>query len=157
MASRAGAPLWRETVKAGALRSGALLMAVLLMLGTVAMALALASYRPGDAAFNTAAGGVTGNLLGGPGAWFADLALTIIGPAVALLLPIPAIVAIRLWREQPAGEWPRMLRFGLIGVALMAIALASVAPGAVPQLPFGWGGAIGLGVVAGVRSLLLMV
>ncbi|PCG09087.1 cell division protein FtsK [Sphingomonas ginsenosidimutans] len=157
MASRAGAPLWRETVKAGALRSGALLLAILLFAGTVAMALALASYRPGDAAFNTAAGGVAGNLLGAPGAWFADLALTLLGPAIALLLPIPPIVAVRLWREQPAGEWPRMLRFALLGVSLMAVALGCVAPGAVPALPFGWGGAIGLGAVAGARAGLALI
>ena len=152
MASRADAPLWRETVKAGALRSGALIVAALLFAATVMMALALASYRPGDAALNTAAGSVTGNLLGAPGAWFADLALMLFGPAVALLLPVAPIVAMRLWREQPAGDWWRMLRNTALGVALMAVALACVAPGAVPALPFGWGGAVGLGIVGAVRA-----
>ena len=154
MASRANAPLWRETVKAGVKRSGALVVAIALLLLSAAMALALASYRPGDAAFNTAASGVAGNLMGPPGAWFADLALTLFGPAVALLLPVPASVALRLWRDQPAGEWGRMLRWTLLGVALMATALGCVAPGAVPALPFGWGGAVGLGAVAAVKWAL---
>ncbi|MGK6322835.1 DNA translocase FtsK [Sphingomonas sp. DT-51] len=157
MASRADAPLWRETVKAGALRSGALIVAVALFALTLAMAVALASYHPSDAAFNTAAGGVGGNLLGAPGAWFADLALTLFGPAVALLLPVAPLVAVRLWREQPAGEWPRMLRGTVLAVALMAVALGCAAPGAVPALPFGWGGAVGLGVVAATRWALGLV
>ena len=151
MATRAGTPLWRETVKAGAVRSGALVVSLALFALTLAMALALASYGPGDASLNTAAGGVTRNLLGAPGAWFADAALSLFGPAVALLLPVAPIVALRLWREEPAGGWRRMLGTGAIGVALMGIALACVAPGAVPALPFGWGGAVGLGVVGAVR------
>ncbi|MEH3045928.1 FtsK/SpoIIIE family DNA translocase [Sphingomonas adhaesiva] len=157
MATRAGPPLWRETIKAGAVRSGAVMVAVALAVGTVAAALSLASYSPGDAAFNTASGGVTGNLLGAPGAWFADVALTLFGPAVALLLPVAPVVAMRLWRDQPAGEWWRMLRFAVLGVALMAVALGCVAPGAVPALPFGWGGLVGLGIVGAARAGLAMV
>jgi S-DNA-T family DNA segregation ATPase FtsK/SpoIIIE len=157
MASRADAPLWRETVKAGALRSAALLAATALFLATIAMAVALATYRPGDAALNTAAGGVSGNLLGPPGAWFADLALTLFGPAVALLLPVAPIVGLRLWRSQPAGDGWRMLRNTAGGVALMAVALSCVAAGAVPALPFGWGGAVGSGVVGGFRALVALI
>ena len=89
------------------------------------MALALASYHPGDPALNTASGGDVRNLVGPPGAWFADLALTLFGPAVALLLPVGPIVAMRLWRDLPAGRWVRMLRNAAIGVALMATALRS--------------------------------
>ncbi|WP_341208010.1 DNA translocase FtsK 4TM domain-containing protein [uncultured Sphingomonas sp.] len=157
MASRVDAPLWRETVKAGALRSGALIVATALFVLTVAMAVALITYRPGDASLNTAAAGVTGNLLGTPGAWFADLALTIFGPAVALLLPVAPIVALRLWRAQPAGNGWRMLRNTAIGVALMAVTLTCVAPGAVPALPFGWGGAVGSGVVGAIRSGIALI
>ncbi|VXC94647.1 FtsK/SpoIIIE family DNA translocase [Sphingomonas sp. 8AM] len=157
MASRVDAPLWRETVKAGALRSGALILATALFVLTVAMAVALVTYRPGDASLNTAAAGVTGNLLGSPGAWFADLALTLFGPAVALLLPVAPIVALRLWRAQPAGNGWRMLRNAAIGVALMAVTLTCVAPGAVPALPFGWGGAVGSGVVGATRSGIALI
>ncbi|MEG8041028.1 DNA translocase FtsK 4TM domain-containing protein [Sphingomonas sp. LR60] len=157
MASRVDAPLWRETVKAGALRSGALILATALFVLTVAMAVALVTYQAGDASLNTAAAGVTGNLLGSPGAWFADLALTMFGPAVALLLPVAPIVALRLWRAQPAGDGWRMLRNAAIGVALMAVTLTCVAPGAVPALPFGWGGAVGSGVVGAIRSGIALI
>ena len=154
MASRAQTSLWRETVKAGAVRSGALATAMVLFIATVLMALALVSYRPGDGSLNTASAGVTGNLLGVPGAWFADLALTVFGPAVALLLPIGPVIGLRLWRDQPAGAWKRMLRQAVIGVSLMAVALACVSDDAVLALPFGWGGGIGLGGVAAARWAL---
>ena len=42
---------------------------------------------------------------------------------------LDAIVALRLWRDQPAGEWRRMARGTLIGVVLMAIALGCVIRG----------------------------
>jgi DNA segregation ATPase FtsK/SpoIIIE, S-DNA-T family len=158
MASRADASrretgLWRETVKAGAVRSGALVTACALFVLTLLMALALASYKPGDPSLNTSAGTI-GNLIGAPGAWFADLALTVLGPAVALLLPVAPIVGLRLWRDQPAGAWGQTLRGAIVGVALMATALSCVDDEAVLALPFGWGGAVGSGIVAGARWAL---
>ena len=56
MASRAQPALWRETVKAGAVRSGALIAAIVIFASTVLMTVALASYHPGDPALNTASG-----------------------------------------------------------------------------------------------------
>ncbi|MFN3435025.1 MAG: DNA translocase FtsK 4TM domain-containing protein, partial [Sphingomonas sp.] len=144
MASRAQPGLLRETVKAGAVRGGALIAAIAIVLVTLLMVLALASYRASDAALNTASGGPVQNLAGPPGAWFADLALTIFGPAVALLLPVGPIVAARLWRDQPPGRWAAMLRNAAIGVALMAAALAFVSDSSVLALPAGWGGVVGL-------------
>jgi len=147
MASRAQARdtgLWRETVKAGAVRGGALIAAIALFLATLLMALALASYHPADPSLNTAAGGDVRNLVGPPGAWFADLALSLVGPVIALLLPIGPIVASRLWRDQPAGRWVRMLRNAAIGIVLIATALSIVSDSAVLALPAGWGGVIGL-------------
>ena len=146
MASRAQPALWRETVKAGAVRSGALIAAIALFVGTLLMALALASYHPSDPALNTASGGDPANLVGPPGAWFADIALTLFGPAVALLLPIGPILGMRLWRDAPLGHWVRMVRGAAIGVALMASALAFVSGTSVLALPAGWGGVIGLSV-----------
>ncbi len=157
MATRAQPSLWRETVKAGVVRSGALITAIVLFIGTLLMALALASYHPSDGALNTDAGAVVGNLIGVPGAWFADIALTLFGPAVALLLPVPAIVAMRLWREAPAGQWVRMLRGAAIGVALMAAALAFVSNHAVLALPAGWGGVVGLSAVAAAHWALAFI
>ena len=68
MASRARPALWRETVKAGAARSGQLLAALALYTAAALMAIALASYHSGDPSFNTASGGPALNWLGLPGA-----------------------------------------------------------------------------------------
>jgi len=146
MASQAQPALWRETVKAGAVRSGALIAAVTIGMVTLALALALASYHPGDPAINTAAGQGAANLLGLPGAWIADLLLSLFGPVVAALLPVGPIVASRLWRDVPPGRWGRMLRGATLGVALMASALAFISTSAVLALPAGWGGIVGIAV-----------
>ncbi|ANC86790.1 DNA translocase FtsK [Sphingomonas sp. NIC1] len=151
MASRAQPGLLRETVKAGAVRGGALVAAIALFVATAVMVLALASYRASDAALNTASGGPVQNLAGPPGAWFADLALTLFGPAVALLLPIAPIVAARLWRDRPTGRWLAMLRNAAIGVALIAAALAFVSDASVLALPAGWGGVAGLSIAKAVE------
>jgi len=154
MASRAQPILWRETMKAGAVRSGRVIGAAVLFVLTLLLALALASYHPGDQAINTASGERPGNLLGLPGAWVADLLLMLAGPAVALLLPVAPIVAMRLWRDLPAGRWARMLRGATFGVALMAAALAFVSTASVMALPAGWGGLVGLAAAGSVRWLL---
>ena len=156
MASRAQPVLWRETVRAGAVRSGALFAAVALFACTLLLALALASFDSRDPAVDTAAGETVRNLVGAPGAWVADLLLMLFGPAVVLLLPVPVIVALRLWRAQPAGPWVRTLRNATLGVALMGAALAFVSDAAVFKLPGGWGGAIGLLVANGVHALLAL-
>ena len=157
MASQAQPVLWRETVKAGAVRSGALITAVAVFAATAMLALALASYHASDPAINTASGGGPINLLGYPGAWVSDLLLTLFGPAVALLLPVGPIIGSRLWRDRPVGAWGRMLRGATIGAALMACALAFVSDSAVMALPAGWGGLIGLGVAGAVHSLLALI
>ena len=151
MASRARPALWRETVKAGAVRSGALLSALALFVATIVMVVALASYHSGDPSLNTAAGGPAENWLGLPGAWFADLALTLFGWTVLLLLPIAPIVALRLWRNEPAGRWLRMVIGGTIGAALIGTAVSFVAASSVLALPAGWGGVLGLGLAEGLR------
>jgi hypothetical protein len=68
MASRAQPVLWRETVKAGAVRSGALVAAIALFAVTLMLVLALASYRASDPALNTASGAAPANWMGLPGA-----------------------------------------------------------------------------------------
>jgi S-DNA-T family DNA segregation ATPase FtsK/SpoIIIE len=157
MASRAQPVLWRESVKAGAVRSGALMTAIVLFALGLLVVLALASYKPGDPSLNTAAGGVARNLAGIPGAWFADLALTIFGPAVALLVPILPIVALRLWRDQPPGAWGRMFAKAAVGVALMAGALSFVSGASVMALPAGWGGVVGLSIAGAAHWALSFV
>jgi len=154
MASRAQPVLWRESVKAGAVRSGALMTAIALFALSLLVVLALVSYKPGDPSLNTAAGGVARNLAGVPGAWFADLALSAFGPAAALLLPVLPIVALRLWRDQPPGDWGRMLARATVGVALMAAALSFVSGASVMALPAGWGGLAGMALAGAGRWAL---
>ena len=143
MASRARPALWRETVKAGAARSGQLIAALALYAATALMAIALVSYHSGDPSFNTASGGPALNWLGLPGAWFADIAFMALGLPVALLLPIVAIVATRVWRGVPIGRWQLMLLLAVLGAGLMATTFTLLSSGAVNALSAGWGGLIG--------------
>ena len=154
MASRARPALWRETVKAGAVRSSALLIALGLFAATLIMVVALASYHSGDPSLNTASGGPAQNWLGLPGAWFADLALTLFGPTVVLLLPIAPIIGLRLWRDAPVGGWIRMLTTAILGVVLINIALAFISAASVLALPAGWSGVLGLGLADGLRWVI---
>ena len=136
------------------MRSGALVASTAIFLLSIMLMLALATYHASDSALNTASGSPPANWLGIPGAWFADCALTLLGPAVWLLLPIGPIVGLRLWRNLPPGRWGSMLRGATIGVAFMATALAFVSDRSVMALPAGWGGLVGLGITAGLRQLI---
>ena len=139
----AKAPAWRDTMKRGALRGGALLGAIALALGALLCTLALISYHPSDAALNTAAGGPAANLLGTAGAWFADLALSAFGPAFGLIVPLLLVTATRLWRGAMLDDWlARCIRV-LLGIALIGTALALFRPEAFAGLPGGLGGVIG--------------
>ncbi len=137
-------PAWRESVKRGAVRSGALMGAIALVSAALLLALALISYHPSDPSINTAAGGSTANLVGRPGAWIADGLLSSLGPASALFLPMMLIVARRLWKGNPTQGWGRRLMAGFVGVFLIDTAMALVQPAAVDGLPAGLGGAIGI-------------
>ncbi|MFL9840196.1 DNA translocase FtsK 4TM domain-containing protein [Sphingomonas sp. ST-64] len=152
MASRVQPMLWRDTMRAGARRSGALIGAIALFLFTLAAVLAIGTYSGEDPSLNTAAGGPARNLLGTPGAWLADLLLAIGGLPIVLLAPVGLIVATRLWRGEPAGRWRRMLLGALGGIALMGAALAFVSSRAVMELPGGWGGVVGLGIAGAVQA-----
>ncbi|RSY80004.1 DNA translocase FtsK [Sphingomonas koreensis] len=148
MASRVQPMLWRDTMKAGAKRSGALIGAIALFVLTLAAVLAIGTYTGTDPSLNTAAGGPVKNLLGTPGAWLADLLLAIGGLPVVLLAPVGLIVATRLWKGNPVGAWGRMLGGAALGVALMGTAFAFVSSRSVLdwELPGSWGGIVGLSV-----------
>lgn len=154
MASRAQPMLWRDTMKAGARRSGAMIGAIALFALTLAAVLAIGTYSGADPSLNTAAAGPARNLLGTPGALLADLLLALAGLPVVLLAPVGLILGLKLWRGDPVGRWRRMLLGACAGIALMGVALAFVSSGAVMSLPGGWGGVIGLAVAAGVRGAL---
>ncbi|MBX3593657.1 DNA translocase FtsK 4TM domain-containing protein [Sphingomonas sp.] len=154
MASRVQPTEWRNTMKAGARRSGALVGAIALYVLTAAAVLAVGTYDGGDPSWNTAAGGPAKNLLGAPGAWLADLLLALGGLPVVMLAPVGLIVATRLWKGEGAGAWGRMLAGACAGVALMGAALAVVSSRAVMELPGGWGGIAGLSIARALHALL---
>ena len=157
MASRAQPPLWRETMKAGAVRSGALIAAIALFAVTIALGLALGSYHSGDPSLSTAAAGPAENLLGYPGAIVADLAYSLFGRPVWLMLGVGLVASWRLWKDQPVGHWVRMTRNVAIGTALVAGAMGFVSGGAQLDWPAGYGGLIGMGIAAGLQWLIALI
>src|SRR5689334_17496217 len=154
MASRAQPSLLRDTMKAGVRRSTALIGGTLLFFATIAVVLALLTYNSQDPSMNTASGGPARNLLGLPGAWIADLLLATLGLPVALLAPVGLIVTNRLWVDRPLGNWKRMLAGALIGVVLMATALAFFSSDSVLWLVGGWGGVVGLAIAGTINFLV---
>ena len=149
--------LWRETVRAGAVRSGALIGAILLVVAVVLIVVAVASYHAGDPSLNTASAGPARNLLGRVGAIGADGAFWLLGPGIVLLLPTLLLIALRLWRDVPVGRWRLMLLAASGGVALMGTTFALVSGGAVPWLPAGWGGVIGLALADLLRMAIALI
>ncbi len=139
-------PAWRATVKAGVVRSGAMMTAVALVIVSLLIVVALATHDGGDPSLSTAAGSdrIT-NWLGLAGAWTSDLLLTALGPGVALMLGLPLILAGLLWRGTSIAGWQRRSIVALSAVALVGIGLALLRPTAVAGLPAGLGGIVGLG------------
>ncbi len=139
-------PVWRTAVRAGVVRSGALITAVALLVAVVLVALALVSHDGGDPSLSTAAGsGGIANWLRLPGAWISDLLLTAFGPPVALLLVMPVVFALQLWRGEAATGWQRRTATAALGIAALGVALTLLRPTAVAGLPAGLGGIVGLG------------
>jgi S-DNA-T family DNA segregation ATPase FtsK/SpoIIIE len=150
----AQAPAWRASAKRAAVRSGSMAGGILLLLLALVLAFALATYHPEDPAMNTAAQGPTRNVLGAPGAWTADLLLTLFGPPAALLLPLMVVFGLRLWRGAPAGRWKRSLALSVLGIVLFGVALTLLRGGSVGGLPAAWGGGFGL-ALAGLVEMAL--
>jgi len=150
-------PMLKETVARTMRRGGALAGASLLLLAMLALLLAIASYHPTDPALNTAAEGPARNLIGRPGAWAADLLLSLFGPPALLLLPLGVIGGLRLWRGLPAGRWKRGLALAALGLLLLGVALSLLRGGSVSGLPAGWGGGFGLAGASGIDALLALI
>ncbi|MES2289053.1 MAG: DNA translocase FtsK 4TM domain-containing protein [Pseudomonadota bacterium] len=137
---------WRQSVRSGVVRSGALLSAIALVAATLLAAMALVSHNGSDPSLSTAASDATvGNWLGVPGAWLSDLMLTLLGPAVGLLLLMPLTVARQLWQSADTDGWKRRTLLAVVGIALFATALALMRATAVAGLPAGLGGIVGMG------------
>lgn len=134
-------------------RIAALLGAVGLYALAIFLFLALLTYRPSDPAMNTVAGGEAANLMGGAGAWSADILLWFLGVPVALALPLVVITARRLWCDQDMHGWKAQLIKCVVGIALIGIALSLFQPEPLVALPAGWGGVVGLVTAKGTLSL----
>lgn len=146
-------PEWREMLKRSLIRSGALISAIALMLATLFLALALLSFRLSDPSMMTVADNQVQNIMGWPGAWVSAFLFTLLGVPVALVLPLLAITARRLWGDQDMTGWKGQFGKCLLGIVLIGMALAMFQPDSLIDLPSGWGGLIGLATANGVRSL----
>jgi DNA segregation ATPase FtsK/SpoIIIE, S-DNA-T family len=157
MASRAGpaknSPQWRAMLRRSLLRLAALTGAILLVALVVALALALLSYEPSDPSLNTAAGDQVRNMMGMTGSYSADFLLWLAGVPVALVLPLMAIFARRLWGDQDMAGWQGQLGKAGVGIGLLGIALSLLQPEPLVGLPAGWGGLFGIVIANGLLSL----
>ncbi len=148
---------WRLALRNGARRFVAFALGATLAAGALLLVVALVSYHPSDPAFNTAAAGPVSNLIGAPGAYAADLLLSLFGPPVGLLLPLMFVIGLRIIRGAGAGRWMKALLLSLVGTILAGTAVALLVWGAVNGLPAGWGGAFGLSLAKLIESGLALI
>jgi S-DNA-T family DNA segregation ATPase FtsK/SpoIIIE len=108
-----------------------------------ALALALASYQPGDAALNVATAATPGNWLGVPGAYVADFLLQTLGLASMAVVGIMACWAWRIASHRGLPWYGLRLALALPCLLLLAaVAASATAPSQWPQVA-GLGGYAG--------------
>ncbi len=129
-----------------------------LAMAALAGCVALISFDPNDPSWNTAADGAPTNLLGAPGAIFADLMLQGFGLASFLALAPLAVWGARIMVS--SGRWtarPRELALWPMSVLAGAVALGFAPTGPDWPLASGLGGAVGgqlsVALATGLRSL----
>ncbi|HJQ17136.1 MAG TPA: DNA translocase FtsK 4TM domain-containing protein [Allosphingosinicella sp.] len=125
--------------------------------GSLVLLAALASYHPSDPSLNTAAAGPVLNWFATPGAYLADLMLTLLGPPVGFILPLLILFGLRLARGARVGRWGRDLALSLLGLLLIGSAAALLIGSAVNGLPAGWGGALGLSIARLINLALRQI
>ncbi len=152
MATTMRAPVWRERLTQATARGGGMAWGAALVVAALVLALALASYHRADAALNTAAGGPTLNWMGLPGAWLADLALTLFGAVGIGWVPVILVPGVRMLRGRDSGHWIRAAILTIVAMALAGSAVALFAEGTSLTLPAGWGGLVGMAGAAGVQA-----
>jgi S-DNA-T family DNA segregation ATPase FtsK/SpoIIIE len=103
---------------------------MLLLLAGLALGLSLESFHPLDPSWNTATGQGPQNLLGYPGAYFADLAFQLLGLG-AVVLPILTLLLGWKWIRSEAVAGAKLAGIGLL--VLSACAALSV-----PGISFLW-------------------
>jgi S-DNA-T family DNA segregation ATPase FtsK/SpoIIIE len=173
MASRAyhrGGASWRLILRRSVLRSAELLGAVLLGLGALFLALALATYHQTDPSDSTAAAGPVMNWLGRPGAWAAERVLFLFGPVGGCWCPCWGCLRGNCgWWPMPAHDdevplyaqhWVRPTAVLVVGMGLLACALSlgfHDYDGTLPASPGGIVGLLGAWAVDGLAGLLPQV
>jgi S-DNA-T family DNA segregation ATPase FtsK/SpoIIIE len=121
------------------LRAGGLALMAL----AAALAVGLATWNVDDPSLSHVIEAPADNLLGEPGAAFADLATQLLGlAAIGMLLPL-ALVGWSLFRLRPPRRPLRQAVCWIVGTALLAAALACLPVLAEWPLPTGLGGAVG--------------
>jgi S-DNA-T family DNA segregation ATPase FtsK/SpoIIIE len=151
------APDWREALATAVRRFAIRSWGAMLLLLSLAAAIALATHSPTDPSLSTAAGGPPRNWLGSPGAYFSDALLILFGIGSALFVPVIAIAGLRMLRIEPAGRTGRGLLVAAIGAVLLGTALGLTSWSGVSGLPGGWGGAFGLAAAHGIDSGLALI
>ncbi len=138
-ASQAQVGGWRDFLRR---RLAEILGALLFALG-LGLLLALVTAHQTDPSFNRAADGATLNLMGPPGAHFADFALQGLGLGAALVALAPLCWGWKLMRERWLDRW--WLRLALLPLALVmaAGALSWLGPGEAWPWNIGYGGFLG--------------
>src|SRR6059058_2131889 len=122
---------WRSGMKRSVRRTWAILIGGAMGAGALLALVALATYHPTDPSLNTAAAGPVRNWIGAPGAWIADFLLSLFGPASALLLPLVALIGLRIARGAGRGRWVRAILFTILAMILLGGAASLVVGGAV--------------------------
>jgi S-DNA-T family DNA segregation ATPase FtsK/SpoIIIE len=145
-------PDWREKLRDSVRLFVMRTVGALLVAGSLALGVALATHDSTDPSFSTAAGGPPANWVGSAGAFASDLLLMLFGPAAVLLLPLLAIAGLRMMRGESAGRLGRALLVTSFAIVLAGIALAMVRGTSVSGLPGGWGGALGFAGARGIDS-----
>ncbi|MCJ8191142.1 DNA translocase FtsK 4TM domain-containing protein [Sphingomicrobium aestuariivivum] len=122
-------------------RTGGLAM----VLGGLALALALLTHEATDASLSTAAGGVPENWLGNFGAYASDLFLQAFGMASFVFVPLLLVGGWRHLRLAETGHAARPVLLGIGSAIGVGTALALLTDSSVSELPAGWGGLAGMG------------
>jgi S-DNA-T family DNA segregation ATPase FtsK/SpoIIIE len=119
---------------------------------------AVVTYSPEDPSLNVATDGPTHNLFGGPGAFFADIAIQSLGAAAPLALgALLAAGALRIYRRRLVARIDRKrLMAGTAGITLLAAAAAIVPTPEGWPLATGFGGLLGDGVSNVLSGILSM-
>ena len=149
---------WKAAFRRSLRRAGQIAGAAVLTLGTLFLALSLASYAQTDPSQSTAAADTDiANWMGASGAWAAERALYWFGLTAVLLLPLLYISARRLWRgietdsSADEGRWWRPFAMLLAAMVLLATVLALIFEGSANGLPPGSGALRACWVRAGSR------